>query len=107
MPAALGIGIVIEHQKHVAAWLHGPPHPTVHTEFVRHIVVLSHQVPAQVSREGHIEIELPDMHGKLSIREGQPDLTIDRPQIEPGTGPSDQFGIQVHARIHFCLNPRS
>ena len=46
MPALLGVGVVIEHQKEVAARLDSPPDPAVHAELVRHIVVLPHQIPA-------------------------------------------------------------
>ena len=34
MPALLGVGIVIEHEKNIATWLHGPPNPTVQAKFV-------------------------------------------------------------------------
>ncbi len=74
----------------LAAWLHGPPNPTVQAELVRDVVALLYQVPPQIARKGHVEIELPDMHGKILIRERQANLTIDRGQIEPGTGPMPQ-----------------
>ena len=45
MPAMLSIGVVIEHEEHIATRLHGPPHPAVHAEFIRHIVVLPYQIP--------------------------------------------------------------
>ena len=59
MPDLLGVGIVIEHEKNIAIWLHGPPNPTVQAEFVRDVVVLPYQVPTQISRKDLLRLSCP------------------------------------------------